>query len=425
MTTEMTYKREQSQAGLISAERTGIAPTGEIAIFEPQNVATIAQAAPQAYKENSISHDRCLQFGQELLDRVKAEGMSDTLDQEIATFIERAKKTLKKMNGKRSAVTQLFDNIRSVYTKLENEVDPAKKGTVAAQLQEYRNKYAAKKREEYEAELRRKQMEQAALAAKTKYTSDVEDDYLRQFNALVASTCNRLIELDKSLTLDNYAIVADGVKNTSDQLPQDWYNALRPEVLLPSAIGFEDARAIAAEVKQKMQQRFTEQFAFEISANRDDILDRLPSKRKELERIAQADKEEAERIKKQMEERERKEAEQREKERAEREAKEKAAAELAAQKQEMNTLFGAAELQVNQYQPKTSVKKRLNVLNAEGFMQVVGMWWAQYGCTLSVAELEKEFKKQLTFCNKLANDKEHPIFIQSEHIEYVDDVKAK
>ena len=65
-----------------------------------------------------------------------------------------------------------------------------------------------------------------------------------------------------------------------------------------------------------MQQRFKEQFTFEISTNRDDILDRLPSKRKELERIAKANKEEAERIKKQMEERERKEAEQREKERA-------------------------------------------------------------------------------------------------------------
>ena len=58
-------------------------------------------------------------------------------------------------------------------------------------------------------------------------------------------------------------------------------------------------------------------------------------------------------------------------------------------------------------------------------MQVLGMWWAQQGCTMSVEELEKEFKKQLTFCNRLANDKEHPILINSEFIEYVDDVKAK
>lgn len=397
----------------------------ELTIFEPQSVSTIAQVAPQAYQENTISHDRCLAFGKELLERVNKEGMSDGLDQEIASFIERAKKTLKKMNGKRSAVTQIFDTIRSAYTGLENEVDPAKKGTIPAQLQEVRNRYAAKKRAEQEAELRKRQQEQARLMAKTKYVTDVEEDYMRQFNALVTDSINRLMELDKSLTLDNYAIIADGVKNTSDTLPQEWFTALRPQVLLPSSLTPDEARAIAAEVKQRLQQRFTEQYTFEVSATRDDIIDRLPSKRKELERIAQANAEEAERIRKAMEERERKEAELREKERAEREAKEKAAAELAAQKQEMDGLFGAAEIQVNQYQPKTSVKKRLNVLNSEGFMQVVGMWWAQHGCTLSVAELEKIFSKQLTYCNKLANDKEHPIFIQSEHIEYVDDVKAK
>ena len=399
--------------------------SNELTIFDPQSVGTIAQVAPQAFKENSISHDRCLQFGQELLNRVNTEGMSDELDQEIASFIERAKKTLKKMNGKRSAVTQIFDNIRSVYTKLENEVDPAKKGTVAAQLQEERNKYAAKKREEHEAELRRKLLELARQKAEAKYTTDVEEDFLRQFSALATDSINRLMELDKSLTLENYAIVYDGVKNTPAALPEEWFAALRPQVLLPSSLTPEEARAIAAEVKQKLHQRFTEQYTCEVSATRDDIINRLPSKRKELERIAQANAEEAERIRKVMEERERKEAEQREKERAEREAKEKAAAELAAQKQEMDGLFGAAQLEEASYQPKTQVKKRIHVLNPEGFMNIIGMWWSQVGCTLTVAELEKEFKKQLTFCNKLANDKANPMMIQSEHIEYVDDVKAK
>ena len=87
--------------------------TTEITVFEPSNMATIAQSAPIAYAENKLSHDRCIQFGQQLLDRVKSEGMSDDLDREIATFIERAKKTLRKMNGKRSAITQIFDNVRS------------------------------------------------------------------------------------------------------------------------------------------------------------------------------------------------------------------------------------------------------------------------------------------------------------------------
>ena len=160
----------------------------ELTIFEPQNFGEIVKAAPQAYTENKVSNERCLQFGQALLDRANSEGMSDALDQEIAIFIERAKKTLKKMNGKRSSVTQLFDTIRSAYTGLENDVDPAKKGTIPAQLQEKRNQYAAKKREEYEAELRRRQLEQAKTNAKEKYATEVHEDLLRQFNALLAST---------------------------------------------------------------------------------------------------------------------------------------------------------------------------------------------------------------------------------------------
>lgn len=399
--------------------------TTEITVFEPQNFGTIVKAAPQAYSENKVSHQRCLQFGQELLTRANKEGMSDALDQEIAVFIDRAKKTVKKMNGKRSAVTQLFDNIRSVYTALENEVDPARKGTIPAQLQDLRNRYAAKKREEAEARRRAAALEQAKANARAAYATDVENDLIRQYDALAASACNRLIELDKSLTTENYAIVNDGVKNFSDTLPEEWFAGLRPEVLMPTVLSADEVRKIAAEVKERLHKRFVEQYTFEVSGTRQDILDRLPSKLKELERIAKANAEEAERIKKQMEEREAKEAEQRAKEKAERDAQQKAAAELAAQKQEMDGLFGAAQVEVQTYQPKTSVKKRINVLNPEGFMQVVGMWWSQYGCTLTVAELEKEFKKQLTFCSKLANDKEHPVFIQSEHIEYVDDVKAK
>ena len=394
-------------------------------VFEPQNVATIAKMAPQAYNENVVSHDRCIQFGKQLLERVNTEGMSDSLDQEIAVFIDRAKKTLRKMNGKRSSVTQLFDNIRSAYTSMENEVYPAKKGTVPAQLQDIRNKYAAQKRAEEERRRQEAMRQQQTEQARAKYRADVEADLTRQYNAHVAAACNRLMELDRTLTLDKYAVVEDTLKNTPDQLSSSWASSLKAEVLIPALLSPEECRAISADVNKTLIPRFAEKYTTDISTTRDDILDRLPSKRKELERIAKANAEEAAKIKAQMEERERQEAAQREKERTEREAKEKAAAELAAQKNEMDSLFGAAQVQVPSYQPKTQVRKRINVLNPEGFMEIVAMWWSQYGCTLTVPELEKEFKKQLTFCSKLANDKAHPLFIQSEHIEYVDDIKAK
>ena len=58
-------------------------------------------------------------------------------------------------------------------------------------------------------------------------------------------------------------------------------------------------------------------------------------------------------------------------------------------------------------------------------MQIVSTWWAKEGQEMSVEELSKVFKKQLSFCEKLANDKANPVFINSEHILYEDDVKAK
>ena len=58
-----------------------------------------------------------------LLLRVKKEGMTDALDMEIAKFIEKAKVTVKKMNDRRTPVTQLFDQIRKVYTSMENDGD--------------------------------------------------------------------------------------------------------------------------------------------------------------------------------------------------------------------------------------------------------------------------------------------------------------
>ena len=399
--------------------------TKAITIFEPKNVGTIAQVARQAYRENELSHDRCIEAGNALLARAESEDMSDNLDKEIALYIERAKKTVKKMNAKRSAVTQMFDMIRSAYTTLENDIDVTKKGTVVCTLQSARNAYAAEKQAQLEAARREQMMRQRAEAARAKYAEDVEAELMEKYNKEVREITDRLHNVFCQLTTDNREEVERTIKSVPEELPQGWLDTLYLSVQLPMELTQEEARSIEEDVKAKHAQQIAEDYQMLVCSMRDDLLVSLPSKHEELLRMAKADAEEAARIKAQMEEQERKMAEQRERERKEREAEQQAAAKLAAEQREMNGLFDAASAAVPAYQPKASVKKRIRLLSAEGMMQVLGMWWAQVGCTLSVEELEKEFKKQLTFCNRLANDKEHPILINSEFIEYVDDVKAK
>ena len=53
------------------------------------------------------------------------------------------------------------------------------------------------------------------------------------------------------------------------------------------------------------------------------------------------------------------------------------------------------------------------------------MWWSKEGRFLSMEELSKIFKKQITFCEKLANDKDNPELISSPFVRYEDEVKAK
>ena len=92
---------------------------------------------------------------------------------------------------------------------------------------------------------------------------------------------------------------------------------------------------------------------------------------------------------------------------------------------EMASIFDGAAASVQTYQPKTSVKKKISILTPEGFLPVLMMWWREEGRTLSVDELSKTFKKQLTFCEKLANAKDGARFIDDEAVCYEDEIKSK
>lgn len=410
------------QSTSIMANDTSMAVT----IFQPNNVQQIVALGPTAFEQNTLSHDRCLHAGQELLDRIKCDGMNDAIDQEVAKFIEKAKATLNKMNGKRSPVTKLFDEIRTVFTTLEAEVDPQKAASIPGQLQQYRDKYAAKKRAEAEAKRQEEARRQAATLARTRYTNELEEDYKAQFNAYVIQHINALVALDASLTLDNFNEVSAKIKAYPVTIDASaWLASVRSGVRLPYELTPEESRLINEGVRRSLADRFAEQYQFEIEANRDDILDRLPSKQKELQRIAAAGAEEAARIKAEIEARERAEAQRKEQERMAREAADKAQAELEAKKAEMDGLFGVAQLQKAEYQPKTAVRKRIMPLTPEAFMPIVGFWWSHEGQNLSVEELGKIFKKMVTFCEKAANDKDNPIFLDDANIAYQDEVKAK
>ncbi|WP_300878322.1 hypothetical protein [uncultured Bacteroides sp.] len=394
------------------------------AIIRQENVELIMRNAPQSYQENQVSHDRCIEFGQNLLNAISA-GMTDELDRQAAEYIERAKKTVKKMNEKRSPVTKLFDEIRTVYTGLENDIDPAKSGSIPAMLQTARNRYAASKREEAEARRREEERRIQRENALASYRNAVEADYKQSFNRLLNTKFNELCALNASITLANFPEVEDRLKNFPVILNDEW-NELTPSgVMLPSLLTPDECKGIRGSVMAEILPKFREQYEFDLGGNRDNILLMLPSKKRELEAIARSNAEEAARREAELKNREAEEAARREEERHRREEEEKRQMQVKHQQQEMQELFSQSTAAATACQPKAIVKKKLVVNNPLGFLEVLNLWWVNEGCMLTVEELSKKFKSQITFCEKLANDKQDPHLIESQYISYEEEVKAK
>lgn len=400
----------------------------QLPILRKENVQMIAHSAPDTYNTNALSTQRCADFGQRLLDEIKQHGMSDDLDKRCAEYIDKAKRTVKTMNERRSPITKLFDQIRSEFTGMENQIDPLKKGTVPYMIQQERNTFAAKKREEAERkrqeELRKQQREQALK----RYQQEAEDDFRRQFDAQITSDINTLTDINQKLTLENFEEGNQRLRTFKVQLGKEWFQNIQCHAHKPYEVSDAEAIQIRQSILNSLYQQFCEQYHAEVGEYRDSIVDALPSKKRELERMAKANAEEQERMRKELEAREAADLRRLDEERKRKEEEAKAAKAVQQSANEMDGLFAqnaVAVAQPAEYQPKTSVKKRIVTESPDGIITMVSFWFAKEGQFLPIDELSKIFKKQITFCEKVANDKNNPELINSPFIRYEEEVKAK
>lgn len=399
-----------------------------LTLVREESVRTIVSRGPEVLSQNQASVANCTRAGEALLAAIQAGGMNEQLDEKARTYIEKARKTVKAMNERRSAITKIFDQIRTEFTTMENAVDPGKGGTIPNRIQQLRNEYAARRREEEERRRREEMLRQQREAALRSYGLAVEDNYKSQLNALISAAISTVTSIDATTTLDNYEPTLETLKATLagiDQAAAEQIKNLRCTAVVPAGLTPDDCRNIQRTTLERLTPNFTEQYRFEVGNTLEDIIDRMPSKRTNLQRAAEADAAEAERIKVEMAAREAEEGRRREEERLQREREAEARRQLEAKNAEMDGLFAQATLSPVTYAPRTSVKLKIVPQSPDAFMQVVSMWWSREGQYLPLDELAKIFKRQLTYCEKLANDKEAPTEINHPSILYVEEVKAK
>lgn len=395
-------------------------------LIEPAQLSVITNDCPTVYNDNTARRDRCLAAGANILAQIEANGMTPELDALCANYLEKTRKTLKLLNEQRAPFTKIFDGIRAQFTELENSIDPNKTNTTAYQIQRARNAYAVRLREEAERRRQAELAEQRRLQVRKDYIRRVEDECKSTFNIALEAVLNALTVIYKSLTVDNYDEVYHRLKTYPKTLPENARERLTPHLPVPNEVTPDDAVAILQAQLDTLWPSFKQRYNVEVSDTIDEYLAMLPSRHAELKALAKANAEEAERLKAQIARREEVERKAREEEARAKTQQEEAEKQLKAQAAEIESLFGAAPVTtVDPQPPKVSVKKSIVPHDANGILAIVSFWWSQEGQYLPVEELEKIFKRQITFANKQANDKVEPREVESPFVHYTEEVKAK
>lgn len=396
--------------------------------FKANEVVNILQAAPGILTDNETRVTRCSNAGKSLLDTINATNgiNSDEVDGQVQKFIEASKQTLKRINGSRTPITQMLTAISKRFTSLESEIDVKTSGTIPYKLQRARNEYAAKKLEEQKKREEEARRIQLAENEKAQYKADITLLLDTTYSNYVSRHINALNGMYDHATLATYNDVCRQIKEANVTFNwTDFANNVK-DTFQTFYMDAATRTNIKNELASTKKIEYTQRYSFELEDLKQSLIDRLPSLRKQLEEQEELRrtnaveaarqeelrrKEQQEQLRKQEEERKRREVE----------AKAKAEAEKAAAEVQAAFDFSAASMPSTP--TKAKVKKKIQITNPQGFLQVYQMWFTREGINMSMEDLEKVHKKMITYCEKVVNkDGEQ---IQSAFVKYVDDVTAK
>ena len=439
-----------------------------------KNVASIKTDIINAITDNNASLQACINAGENLL--ALSETMTDDLDSQIASYIKKASATKKAMTERRKGVTQVFDLVKSGFTKMEAFLDSKSTDSIIYKLQKKRDDYAA-----YKLELQRKAEEERQRLARIEAAKvQLHDDVISVCNQIVnektSEALDRLSEKFRLLTLDNAEVVRKEISEYPTAL--DLAHLLSDRK--PSCsqeVSAEDISAIMRATYKEISGGLIQSYADSVNGAKQDILDTFDSKIAELQeqkRLEEERKRKEEEARKAEEERKRKEAELKaakdeeerkrkeaelkaaEEERLKKEAEAKAAeeerkrkeaelkaAEEAAEKErqaklaeEQKRLEEEERLRKAQAQtqslfdqtqtaaaPKVKISHHIEIDKPEGFIAIIQMWWAHEGSTMTLEDLQKKLGFMVKTCEKLKNKED--ISVNDQNVRYVEDIAAK
>lgn len=438
--------------------------TNEVSVVT-KKISSIKGEITDAISDNNKSLRACISTGELLLSRTN-DGMNDELDADIASFIKKGRATIKAMSDRRKRVTQVFDLVKKGFTTMEGFLDPKDEASILYKLQKKRDDYAAwkleqqrKAEEERQRQVRIAAQREQVVADMRKLCSDVltvvSQEKVAELNKIFADINLQNKDWQKSQIADfpstlklssilHHSECASYERTPLQILVDNFLDAPYPDLTE------NDVKTVRNDTFLSCHADSERQFTDTITQVKTELLDRFASKIAELEeaeRQAEKARRKAEEAKKLADEEARRKAEEEakrmeeERKRREEEMRKadeeaarlkaeqlKAEAEARAQQEKLeaakaqaNTLFNEATSISTPV--KAKVTQHIEIDAPEAFLDIIQLWWAIDGCTMTVEELSKKLSFMVKTCEKQANKEQN--YIKNPSIRYVEDIKAK
>lgn len=262
--------------------------TSEIATINTEQVAVIIGGAPEALQLNKTSVENATKAAQAVIDTVEAEGMSEELDQRCNITLVKINKTIELMNDRRKPITQIMDLIKKEFTQLENAIDKKNANGVYARIQKLRDDYATKKandkREADQVTARKLAVDKERISL----TSDCELKLKQHFLDFLQAQKVILNNTFEALTIENLENETGRIRNYPETYPHKHYEQFNPFFGQAYYLTPDEVAKIIIDVTKGKFGDFNTQFNSEIVAYKHELLDKIPSKKSELEVIAEA-----------------------------------------------------------------------------------------------------------------------------------------
>lgn len=347
------------------------------------------------------------------------------IDKRSNDFLANCGKALTEMQEGRKAVTQLMDAIKKMFTEEEGKLD-AKKDGKPALIQQQRNKYAKFLHEEQE----RQRKESEAKAAKAKEELDIRTTIKNAISqcllSYLAKRKNLITNRFHEITLDTFGEKSAALKTMPIGFPTDKLGEI-VQYSRPFFSRHSDAEylVIQGDVHEQYDfSAFHAEYTQQISDLKQSLLDKLPSKKQELEALASADENERIRLENERMNREAEEKRRLEKEADEARLKAEQETELAKASGTAQLLFDqVAETAVETPAPEIRSGFEITVTHPAGWVEVFQFWYQREGCKLKPEDMGKKSLNQMkTFAEGVA--KKSGEKIDSKFLNYETAIKS-